>query len=60
MLFLWSFRPESLHSNTMSGFPDDIPFFDEERARHWIEHGAQPSETVAHLLRTKGIAAHGS
>ena len=33
---------------------------DEERARHWIEHGAQPSETVAHLLRTKGIAAHGS
>ncbi|MGH2939207.1 MAG: 30S ribosomal protein S16 [Solirubrobacterales bacterium] len=33
---------------------------DEGRARHWIEHGAQPSETVAHLLRTKGIAAHGS
>jgi len=33
---------------------------DEERARHWIEHGAQPSETVAHLLRIKGIAAHGS
>ena len=33
---------------------------DEERARHWIEHGAQPSETVAHLLRTKGIAASGS
>ena len=34
--------------------------FDEERARHWLEHGAQPSETVAGLLRTKGIAAHGS
>jgi small subunit ribosomal protein S16 len=33
---------------------------DEERARHWLEHGAQPSETVAGLLRTKGIAAHGS
>lgn len=33
---------------------------DEERARHWIEHGAQPSETVAGLLRTKGIAASGS
>ena len=33
---------------------------DEERARHWLEHGAQPSETVAALLRTKGIAAHGS
>ena len=30
---------------------------DEERARHWLEHGAQPSETVAGLLRTKGIAA---
>ena len=26
--------------------------FDEERARHWLEHGAQPSETVA------GAAAH--
>lgn len=33
---------------------------DEERARHWLEHGAQPSETVATLLRTKGIAATGS
>ncbi len=28
---------------------------DEERAKHWLEHGAQPSETVATLLRTKGI-----
>src|SRR5665811_1593452 len=34
--------------------------FDEERARHWLEHGAQPSETVATLLRTKGIAASGT
>jgi small subunit ribosomal protein S16 len=25
-----------------------------------IEHGAQPSETVATLLRTKGIAASGT
>ncbi|HVC06606.1 MAG TPA: 30S ribosomal protein S16 [Solirubrobacterales bacterium] len=33
---------------------------DEERARHWLEHGAEPSETVAGLLRTKGIAASGS
>ena len=33
---------------------------DEERARHWLEHGAQPSETVATLLRTKGIDASGS
>jgi signal recognition particle subunit SRP54 len=30
------------------------------KARHWLEHGAQPSETVATLLRTKGIKASGS
>ena len=36
------------------------PVLDEERAKHWLEHGAQPSETVATLLRTKGIAASGS
>jgi small subunit ribosomal protein S16 len=33
---------------------------DEARARHWLEHGARPSNTVAKLLRTKGIAASGS
>src|SRR3954467_2828407 len=33
---------------------------DEERAMHWLEHGAQPSETVATLLRTKGIKATGT
>jgi ribosomal protein S16 len=33
---------------------------DEERARHWLEHGAVPSETVATLLHRKGIAASGS
>ena len=33
---------------------------DEERARHWLDHGAQPSSTVATLLRTKGIEASGS
>ena len=32
---------------------------DEERARHWLEHGAQPTRTVATLLRTKGIEAIG-
>ena len=32
---------------------------DEERARHWLEHGAQPSQTVATLLRKKGIQAAG-
>jgi small subunit ribosomal protein S16 len=34
--------------------------FDEERARLWLQRGAQPSETVARLLRTKGIEAAGS
>jgi len=33
---------------------------DEERARHWLEHGARPSPTVAKLLRSKGIEATGS
>lgn len=33
---------------------------DEERARHWLEHGARPSATVARLLRAKGIEAVGS
>lgn len=32
---------------------------DAERAQHWLDHGAQPSETVAKLLRTKGVEAHG-
>ena len=39
--------------------PSEI-VINEERAKHWLEHGAQPSETVATLLRTKGIAASGS
>ena len=29
----------------------------EERARHWLSVGAQPSDTVAHLLRRAGITA---
>ena len=33
---------------------------DEDRARHWLEHGAQPSRTVAQLLRTKGIQSTGT
>jgi small subunit ribosomal protein S16 len=33
---------------------------DEERAKHWLDHGALPSRTVARLLRTKGIEAAGS
>ncbi|HLM49456.1 MAG TPA: 30S ribosomal protein S16 [Solirubrobacteraceae bacterium] len=30
---------------------------DEERARAWLAHGAQPSETVRKILRTQGIEA---
>ena len=33
---------------------------DTERAKHWIEHGAQPTKTVAKLLRTQGVDAAGS
>ena len=33
---------------------------DEDRARHWLDHGAQPNPTVATLLRTKGIDASGT
>ena len=36
--------------------PSEI-VIDEDRARHWLERGAQPSETVRKLLRTKGIGA---
>jgi small subunit ribosomal protein S16 len=32
---------------------------DAERARHWLERGAQPTRTVANLLRTQGIEAAG-
>jgi small subunit ribosomal protein S16 len=33
---------------------------DEERAKHWLDHGARPSRTVATLLRRQGIGATGS
>jgi small subunit ribosomal protein S16 len=29
---------------------------DEERARHWLDRGAQPSDTVKKLLKTQGIS----
>ena len=32
---------------------------DDDRARHWLDKGAQPTKTVATLLRTKGIEANG-
>ena len=28
---------------------------DEERARYWLQNGAQPSDTVRKLLKTAGI-----
>jgi small subunit ribosomal protein S16 len=32
---------------------------DEERARMWLARGAQPSDTVRKLLRTRGVEAPG-
>ena len=32
---------------------------DPERAQHWLDHGALPTDTVARLLRAKGIEAAG-
>ncbi len=32
---------------------------DAERARQWLDHGAQPTRTVAQLLRAKDIEATG-
>jgi small subunit ribosomal protein S16 len=29
---------------------------DEERARHWLDRGAQPSQQVSKLLRISGIS----
>jgi small subunit ribosomal protein S16 len=29
----------------------------DERVRHWLEHGAQPSDAVARLLEKKGLIA---
>ena len=31
-----------------------------DRARHWLDHGAQPTRTVAALLRAKDIEATGA
>ena len=42
------------HYNPLTD-PEEV-VVNEERLRHWIGHGAQPSETVEKLLRRKGIA----
>ena len=31
---------------------------DEEKVREWLSKGAQPSETVARLLKVKGVSGH--
>ena len=33
---------------------------DEERVRHWLARGAQPTETVRKLLKTQGISGPAS
>jgi small subunit ribosomal protein S16 len=33
---------------------------DEERVRHWLARGAQPTETVSKLLKTQGISGPAS
>jgi small subunit ribosomal protein S16 len=33
---------------------------DAERVRHWLDHGARPTRTVAALLRAQDIEATGS
>jgi small subunit ribosomal protein S16 len=36
--------------------PSDIRL-DEERLRHWLARGAQPTNTVKKLMRAKGMSA---
>jgi small subunit ribosomal protein S16 len=33
---------------------------DEERLRHWLARGAQPTNTVKKLMRAQGVALSGS
>lgn len=33
---------------------------DKERAQHWLDQGAQPSKSVAKLLRAEGLEATGT
>lgn len=39
--------------------PSEIEL-DEERLRHWLERGAQPSGTVKKLMRAKGLSGAGA
>jgi len=42
------------HYNPLTEPPTIV--INEERATHWLEHGAQPSETVAKLLARKSTS----
>jgi small subunit ribosomal protein S16 len=39
--------------------PSEI-VIDEERLRHWLARGAQPTNTVKKLMRAQGVSAAGS
>jgi small subunit ribosomal protein S16 len=39
--------------------PSEI-VLDEERLRHWLDRGAQPSGTVKKLMRAKGLSGAGA
>lgn len=45
---------ETIGSYNPQTEPSEITV-DTERARHWLDHGAQPSPTVAKLLRARGV-----
>jgi small subunit ribosomal protein S16 len=39
--------------------PSEI-VLDEERLRHWLARGAQPTNTVKKLMRAKGVSSAGT
>ena len=45
------------HYNPLTEPPTIV--INEERATHWLEHGAQPSEAVAKLLARKSASGQG-
>lgn len=46
---------ETIGRYNPQGQPSEI-LLDEERLRHWVERGAQPTSTVKNLMRAKRIA----
>jgi small subunit ribosomal protein S16 len=43
------------HYDPLDKKPGKSFVMDDERARHWLSVGAQPSETVASMLKERGI-----